>query len=195
MLRRCHALGALPFATAVRSLFPMHVHERRRIAVAAMFTLVALPAIWLLDRDDPSPSPNLAAAGVPTPQVEPAAEVAADVATTAAEVPVFLDNTLAVVAPAVIDVALPNAPKATESEGTASYQRYLETTIVRPCTAVTAPSGATITVVNIDNGLSTTCTNTLGFPVSPEITISLDTDVYITIADLVDAPIPVRISW
>ena len=55
--------------------------------------------------------------------------------------------------------------------------------------------GATITVVNIDNGLSTTCTNTLGFPVSPEITISLDTDVYITIADLVDAPIPVRISW
>ncbi|TPW10470.1 MAG: hypothetical protein FD127_3729, partial [Acidimicrobiaceae bacterium] len=111
------------------------------------------------------------------------------------EVPVFLDNTLAVVAPAVIDVALPNAPKATESEGTASYQRYLETTIVRPCTAVTAPSGATITVVNIDNGLSTTCTNTLGFPVSPEITISLDTDVYITIADLVDAPIPVRISW
>jgi hypothetical protein len=169
----------------------MHVHERRRIAVAAAFTLVALPAIWLFDRDDPTASPNVAAAGVPSPQVQPAE----DVATTLAEVPVFLDNTLAIVAPAVIDVALPDAPKATEFQGTASFQRYVDTTIVNPCTAVTAPSGATITVVNIDNGLSTTCTNTLGFAVPGNISISLDTNVYITIADLVDAPIPVLISW
>ncbi|MFM2072701.1 MAG: hypothetical protein RLZZ623_2965 [Actinomycetota bacterium] len=169
----------------------MHVHERRRIAVAAVFTLVALPAIWLFDRSTPTASPSVAAAGVAGPQVQNQA----DVPTTEADKPVFLDNTLAVVAPAVIDVALPNPPKPNETVGTASFQRYLETTIVRPCTAVTAPSGAIITVVNINNGLSTTCTNTLGFSVESNITISLDTDVYSTIADLSDAPIPVRIDW
>ena len=63
------------------------------------------------------------------------------------------------------------------------------------CTAPVAPSGATITIVNIDNGLSTTCTNTLGSPVPPNIAIVIQTDTYIGIADLVDAPIPVRISW
>ena len=169
----------------------MQVHERRRVAVAAVFTLIALPAIWLFDRDDPAASPNVAAAGVPAPAAQPAAEVR----TTAAEIPVFLDNTLAVVAPAVIDVALPDPPGPTDTAGRATYQRYLDTTIDRPCTAVTAPSGAIITVTNVNNGLSTTCTNTLGFSVPADVVVSLDTEVYIAIADLVDAPIPVLISW
>lgn len=177
----------------------MHVHERRRITVAAVFTLVALPAIWLFDRDDPTGSPSVAVAGVPGPQVQVTTQADAAfggaAATTEGETPVFLDNTLPVVAPAVIDVALPEPRSATETDGTATYQRYLGTTVVRPCTAVTAPSGATITVVNVDNGLSTTCTNTLGFSVPPNVTICLDTAVYVEIADLVDAPIPVRISW
>jgi hypothetical protein len=171
----------------------MEVHERRRLVVATAFTLVALPSIWLFDRDDPNSrgSSGLAAAGVMTPA--PAA--AATTATTEPEVPIFLDNTIVVVAPAVIDVALPDPPGEREALGKATYRRYVDTSITRPCTTHLAPSGATITVTNIDNGLSTTCTNTLGMSKPADADLVIDTNVYVAIADLVDAPVPVRLSW
>jgi hypothetical protein len=171
----------------------MEVHERRRLVVATAFTLIALPSIWLLDRDDPGSrgSSSVAAAGLETP--DPAAS--ASTPTTEPERPIFLDNTAVVVAPAVIDVALPDAPGDREALGKATYRRYLDSTIPSPCTTYLAPSGATVTVTNIDNGLSTTCTNTLGVSKPADADIVMHTDVYVAIADLVDAPIPVRLSW
>lgn len=160
--------------------------------MAAAFTIIALPSVWLLDRDTPTVSPSVAAAGVPGPQLDPADPIAA---TTTPEIPVFLTNTVAAVAPAVVDIALAAPLGANEAEGGATYQHFLESTLTNPCTAPVAPSGATITIVNIDNGLSTTCINTLGSRVPPNIAIVIQTDTYTGIADLVDAPIPVRISW
>lgn len=172
----------------------MDVNERRRLAFATVLTFVALPAIWLFDRDEPSPpgSPSVAAAGVPSPEVA-AVPGAAD--TTEPEIPVFLDNTIAVVAPAVIDVALPDPPGEHEYDGRATFKRFVDPPSSRPCSAPAVPSRAVITVTNVDNGLSTTCINTLGVSVPANVSIALDTDVYVTIADLVDAPITVRISW
>ena len=171
----------------------MEVHERRRLVVATAFTLIALPSIWLFDRDDPSsrgPS-GVAAAGVATPE----AVAEATTPTTQPEVPIFLDNTIVAVAPAVIDIALPDAPGEREAVGKASYRRYVDSEITTPCTTYLAPSGATITVTNIDNGLAITCTNTLGVAKPADADIVIDTDVYVAIADLVDAPVPVRLSW
>ena len=172
----------------------MEVHDRRRLVIAAAFTLVALPSLWLFDRDDPSSHgpTSVAAAGLDTPE---GAGAAATTPSTEPEKPIFLDNTIPAVAPAVIDVALPQAPGPDEATGKATYRRYDGTTIVRPCTTYLAPSGATITVTNIDNGLATTCTNTLTMAKPPDADLILDTNVYVTIAALVDAPIPVRLSW
>jgi hypothetical protein len=185
--------GALSFGLPVRSLLPMEVHERRRLVIATAFTLVALPSIWLFDRGDPdSPgSSTVAAAGV----VTPAGVASGTTPTTEPEVPIFLDNTIVVVAPAVIDIALPDAPGDREATGKATHRRYVDSTIFRPCTTYLVPSGATITVTNIDNGLSTTCTNTLGVSKPADADIVMDTDVYVAIADLVDAPVPVRLDW
>jgi hypothetical protein len=171
----------------------MEVHDRRRLVIAAAFTLVALPSIWLFDRGDPSSpgSPTVAAAGVETP----AAAAAATTPTTEPEQPIFLDNSVLAVAPAVIDVALPAPPGDKEATGKATYRRYEGTIIFRPCTSYLAPSGATITVTNIDNGLSTTCTNTLTMAKPPDADLIMDTSVYVAIAALVDAPIPVKLSW
>jgi hypothetical protein len=171
----------------------MEVHERRRLVVATAFTLVALPSIWLLDRDDPDSrgSSSVAAAGLATP--DPVADETTP--TTQPEVPIFLDNTVVAVAPAVIDIALPDAPGDREVQGKATYRRYDDTTIFRPCTTYLVPSGATVTVTNIDNGLSTTCTNTFGVSKPADADIVMDTNVYVAIADLVDAPVPVRLSW
>ncbi|CAB4550155.1 MAG: hypothetical protein F2534_05350 [Actinobacteria bacterium] len=169
----------------------MDVHERRRIALATVFTVVALPAIWLFDRDDPTASPGVAAAGVPAPAVSTVEELPVD---TEPEVPVFLDNTVVVVAPAVIDVALPDAPGDDEKEGTASFKRFDQTTD-RMCAAPGLPSNTLITVTNIDNGLSITCRTTNGVSVPYGVAVTIDTDLFVKIADLVDAPVPVRISW
>ncbi|MFN6119732.1 MAG: hypothetical protein ACK5CE_08890, partial [Actinomycetes bacterium] len=110
------------------------------------------------------------------------------------EVPVFLDNTVVVVAPAVIDVALPDAPGDDEKEGTASFKRFDQTTD-RMCAAPGLPSNTLITVTNIDNGLSITCRTTNGVSVPYGVAVTIDTDLFVKIADLVDAPVPVRISW
>jgi hypothetical protein len=50
-------------------------------------------------------------------------------------------------------------------------------------------------VVNIDNGQSITCANTLGMAVPGGADIVLDTDVFTRIGNLADAPVPVRVSW
>ncbi len=169
----------------------MDVHERRRVVLATAFTLVALPAIWLFDRDDPPAAPGVAAAGLPAP----AATESAATLDTEPEVPIFLDNTVVVVPPAVIDVALPEAPGPNEVTGTASFKRFPVDAGDRRCAAPRAPSGALLTVTNIDNGMSLTCRNTTGVAMPYGITVGIDTDLFVQIADLVDAPVPVRVSW
>ena len=170
----------------------MDVYQRRRVAIAAVFTVAAVPIVLLLGSDDSASTAVTDGSGT-VATVETTIEFT--VPTTAEQLPVFLDNTAVIVPPAVIDVARPLATTATEQQGRATYLRYLQTSVARPCTAPKAPSGAVITVTNIDNGLTTTCTNTLGVSIAAEVDIAIDTLVFTTIADLVDAPIFVRMSW
>jgi hypothetical protein len=169
----------------------MNVHERRRIVLASALTLVALPAIWLLDRDDPAASPNVAVVGVPAPNVT----AVATPATASPEMPVFLDPDGAAQAAPVVASAATAAPASTnEITGMGTFKRF-EGATVPSCTVPTAPSRALITVTNVDNGLSLTCTNNLGITTLAGVIVTIDTDVYVTIADLVDSPVPVRVDW
>lgn len=169
----------------------MDMYQRRRVAIAAVFTLAALPAVWLLDRSDSDAGAAPDAAGTAVT----VSTVAFTVPTTVDEPPAFLSNTVVIVPPAVIDVARPEPLATNELEGKASFKRWTQTTVTRPCTVPTAPSGAAITITNIDNGLTATCTNTLGTSVPAGIDALIDTPVFTSIADLVDAPIFVRVSW
>jgi hypothetical protein len=69
------------------------------------------------------------------------------------------------------------------------------TTTAAVCTTLLAPDGALLTVTNLDNGQTTTCTNTLGMALPAGSDIVLNTAIYVTIGDLADAPVPVRVSW
>ena len=164
----------------------MRAHERRRLVVAATLTAVALPALWLFDGSeaDDSAAPATAA---------DADAVASDPGASA--VPVYLDDTTPVVAPAVIDIAVPERPGAREANGRATFKQYLDAPVERPCTTSLAPTGVELTITNIDNGHSTTCTNTRSVTVPPGADIAIDTEVYIVIGELVEAPVPVRINW
>jgi hypothetical protein len=165
----------------------MRQPERRRLVLAATVTALAVPALWLFDDgDEPGEAaPTTATAvegGLPSDAGDPG-------------VPVFLEDTTPLVAPAVIDIAIPAAPGSREARGAATFKRFDSTGAQSRCSTPLAPPGVLITVTNVDNGLSTTCTNTASVSVPPGADITLDTAVYVTIAELAEAPVPVRITW
>lgn len=171
----------------------MRVHERRRLVLATAFTVVALPAIWLIDRDDSSAVNGSAVAAIGVP--EPQADADEPETTLVLEVPVFLDNTAVVAQPAVIDIAVPDTVRATERTAKLTYKDYAQFEGVDLCTLAGAPSGAKITVTNVDNGQHVTCTNNLGMSIPVGSDMAIDINLFVTIADLVDAPVPVLVSW
>ncbi len=171
----------------------MNATDRRRVVVASVFTLVALPALWALNRDSASTSvsPAVGAAGIDVGDAK--VETAPSTTAYVPEPPLFVGGDDAPVPPAAINVAVPPAPGATEALAHATFRRY--GTNARQCTTLLAPDGAALTVVNLDNGQKTTCTNTLGMPMPSGADLVLDTSVFSEIGDLADAPVPVRVSW
>ena len=97
-------------------------------------------------------------------------------------------------APVVASAATADPAGTNEITGMGTFKRF-EGATSPSCTVPTAPSGALITVTNVDNGLSLTCTNNLGITTLAGVIVTIDTDVYVTIADLVDSPVPVRLDW
>lgn len=172
----------------------MIASDRRRAAAATIFTVMALPALWVLNRESAATSgaPKVGAAGV---------EVVADVGANTVpatepyqpEPPSFVGGDEQPATPDQINVAVPPAPGENEVIAKASFKRYSAGS--RQCTTLLAPDGAMLTVENIDNGQSTTCTNTLGMAIPAGADIVLHTDVFGEIGDLADAPVPVRVSW
>lgn len=173
----------------------MIASDRRRLVAASLFTVLALPALWALNRESASSSgaPSVGAAGV---------EVAAPIGDAAAPTtqpyepqrPSFVGGEVEpTLPPAVVNVAVPPAPGDRETLARASFRRYVAGS--RQCTTLLAPDGATLTVVNVDNGQVTTCTNTYGIAVPFGADMVLHTEVFSEIGDLADAPLPVRVSW
>ena len=169
----------------------MNSKDRRRLTVASMFTLVALPAVWIVDHND-------ARSAASTPAAAGVAHVGADEAPSTSvytpDAPIFLDGPPPGANPAVVDIIVSPAPTATEASGRASFRRYANAA-QRPCTTALAPWGSTLTVTNTDNGQTTTCVNSLSKPLPAGVDVVIHTDLFTTISDLADAPVPVRISW
>jgi len=173
----------------------MTTSDRRRVAAATLFTLVALPALWMLNRESAANSraPSVGAAGV-----DVVAQVGDEKAPTTVpyepETPSFVGgDTDTALPPAVVNVAVPPAPDANEALGKASFRRLAAGS--RQCSTLLAPNGVILTVINIDNGQSTTCTNAYGIAAPPGADVVLHTDVFSEIGDLTDSPVPVRVSW
>ncbi|MDP2290223.1 MAG: hypothetical protein Q8M22_03490 [Actinomycetota bacterium] len=180
----------------------MIASDRRRVAAASLFTVLALPALWVLNRESAATSsaPTVGAAGVEVASPEVVAPIGDQAAPTTApyvpDPPLFVSgesDAEAPSGPAVVNVAVPPAPGPTEVVGNASFRRFAAGS--RQCTTLLAPDGASLTVVNVDNGQTTTCTNTYGMAIPAGADIVLHTDVFSEIGDLADAPVPVRVSW
>lgn len=174
----------------------MDVHLRRRVAFATVLTLVAIPAYLMLGRDAADSSTSVTGESDTTLAMTGAESTVAFTLppTTIAE-PIFLDDDVVIVPPAVIDVVRPEPTSDNRLEGRATFQRFETTTAERLCTSYAMPDGTLLTVTNVANGLSATCRNRWGTPLASGVDVVLDTDLYTSIADLADAPIFVRLTW
>lgn len=80
------------------------------------------------------------------------------------------------------------------ARGSASYKRFPESSKTG-CATNLVPLGTVLTVLNLNNGRKTTCTNINIGPTSGTFDIILNTAIFESIAELVDAPIPVELTW
>ncbi|HEY5664311.1 MAG TPA: hypothetical protein VIS05_09775 [Ilumatobacter sp.] len=174
--------------------------QRRRVAVALAITVIAVPAAFLLNRDnsaDPA-SPTITLVGEVDLGSDPDADGVESPSATDAmgTAPVgFLDGTQPARADDPATIAIPRLPASID--GRASF-RYSIVDVVG-CLARGVPQGALVTVSNRDNSRSVTCINNVeieGFDVSQMTDdVLLHPDAFLQIGDLTDAPIPVQIIW
>jgi hypothetical protein len=178
----------------------MNTIERRRVVAASIFTLVALPALWVIGRHSAttSGSPATGAVGIDVPGVG-GHDTAPPTSAYRPRPPVFVGGDTTPAAPGVIEVAVPPAPSKNQFTGKASFFRYSTIaalpTNIAPCTTSKVPDGTQLTVTNLDNGQFTHCVNIVGLKVPNSADIVLDTPLLAAISNLTDAPIPVRVSW
>jgi len=162
-----------------------------------VLTIVALPAIWLFTRGEASRgtvAPSLGAAGLATPEAP-----AGSVADTASDPfgtngPIFIDGPTTPPKPAVIQIVVPRQDGTNFKDGAATYKRAVGAA-PDSCSAPNAAFGATLTVTNRDNGRVVTCVNRKPVALAAGLEIVLSADQFEKIGRLVDAPIPVRVSW
>ena len=109
--------------------------------------------------------------------------------------PAFLPSASSSVAPQIITVNVPAPPTGTVIDGRASYVRWPQTMGLRPCATPHALIGAIITVRNLDNGRQVKCNNVSIESLRDGSVIILHTEVFLELADLIDSPIPVEISF
>jgi hypothetical protein len=170
----------------------MNPYDRRRLALASIFTVAALPALWIINRNDTrSIAPAVGAAGVPSVN----ADQSPPTSTYTPDPPIFLNGPPPGAHPAVVDILTPQPPSATEATGLAGFRRY-PSPETRPCTTALAPLGVKLTITDTDNGHTTTCVNSLSSkPLPAGVDIVLHTDLFAELSNLADAPVPVHISW
>jgi hypothetical protein len=179
--------------------------DRVRLIVASCLTVAALPFLLNEGTAQRAERPPTVAAVAPGGEAlasplgdEEHSTVAADTAAPSAEDPSFLFSaaTDPTTAPAIV-VAVPTSTSPTSASGRASFRRWAEgsTSVSAPCAAWFLDLGTAVTVTNLDNGHTVECVISDRTGVPEDLVIVLDSAVFEQLADLVEAPIPVTISW
>jgi hypothetical protein len=178
--------------------------QRRRVALAAAITVIAVPSLFLFNNDRAGRDGAVGGTVVGTvvgsvvgarsaDDVSGTSRAAAD--SSASDVmgttPVaYLDGESGENASDPATIAIPRPQVAID--GTASFRRDIPD--VTTCQAFGVPFGSQITVTNLDNSRSVTCIASVG-GAAPKDDVVLHPDAFVEIGDLTDAPIPVSITW
>ena len=157
--------------------------ERRRIVIAALLTVVMLPFI-LLNRTDDKVADS-AEVATTTTQLEQADDGSLE--------PIILGGPSPIVQDGSAQIAYP-ASSLTGVQAIASFSNFDNAPEI-VCYMPQAPLGIKISVQNLNNGRTATCTNVFRTTMPSGASMLLHTKVFESLANLVDAPIPVTVSW
>lgn len=162
--------------------------DRNRFTVAAVATGLLLPILFIAGgRSADSIDTNVTVAPTTTFDTGLSTDNTADA-------PANLDGPVAVESNGQGEIAYPAGNTSQSYRGTASFKSFPESATTG-CATNRAPLGATITLRNLNNGLKTTCLNINIGPISGTFDIIVNLPVFQKIAELVDAPLPVEMSW
>jgi hypothetical protein len=163
--------------------------------VASVITLIALPAIWLVNRDDDTPSsrPNVAAVGVDPGNADEA--VAGDGSADTFDPmgdggAAFLEAPTTVAPPGTVRIAVGTAPDELVGTARATYRRSGIGNEV--CLYNGTHGGDVVTVVNVANGRSIECTTSLMSDGQTGVLI-MSQSRFAKLAELTAAPIHVEV--
>jgi expansin (peptidoglycan-binding protein) len=166
--------------------------DRRRIFAVTVLTLVALPALWWANTsENSSTSPNLAVAGI-DPGVDAPSATSAPAGTGDSlddVAPVFLEGPASAAGAGQSEIAIPAKPLVDGVIATATFRSNL---LDGTCIVADMTSGSKVTVVNLANNRSVSCTTMLA-PGNRAGDLVMSTNAFASIADLTDAPISVEI--
>ena len=165
--------------------------ERRRLVIAIVITLIAVLASMASGNGGSNASTDETSTGEISGGLVGSTTLTPDGPAS----PAFLPATESTTAPQIITVNVPAPPTGTVLTGTASYIRWPQTMGLEPCATPHALIGAVITVTNLNNGRQIECNNVSIEALRDGSVILIHTDVFLELADLVDAPIPVEINF
>jgi hypothetical protein len=163
--------------------------DRRRFVAATVLTLLALPALWYANTTDNSSAPSLAVAGIDPGVDASERESSTPVVDDDIVAPVYLEGPSSAAGAGQPEIAIPARPLVDGITAKATFRGNLSD---GTCIVAGLTSGTRITVVNLDNNRSVTCTTVLA-PGSQSDVLVMRTSAFATIADLTDAPISVEI--
>ncbi len=160
----------------------LSVYERRRATVLAVVTVVVLGLVWGNRGGDSATTAEAIATTTTSVLVD---ESIPDPVILGGPTPLAPSGSAAIAYPAVN----PN-----EETGLATFSNlgYTQTPV---CYSTVVPAGASVTVTNVNNGRTVKCTSVYSLLVPAGMDIMLHSSLFTKIANLIDAPIPVKISW
>ena len=163
--------------------------DKGRLLVLAVLTLLALPTIWLINRDRDDSRPNVAAVGI-----NPGSQDATSPPTTFDPMGPGGDGYLeqvTIVTPATVSISHGDGGETTLGQAVATYttSHSLGPSL---CRYNGISGGQVVTVVNVANGRSMRCTTRI-WPGGDHGTLVMRDTKFQQIADLTSAPIHVEI--
>ena len=167
--------------------FELEPRDRRRVVVAALVSLVALPALWVAARNDNSAAPNTASVGVEVGASAAAQSNSVPLPDPGQQVPAFLSGPEPI-APGIAQVAVPGEQGET-FRADATYSGDVPSWL---CVTNVVQSGLDVTVVNLDNNRSVTCQTQTSSEVQDDVVV-LGTSLLANLADITEVPLSVEL--
>lgn len=162
--------------------------DRNRMTVAIVATVLLVTLTFLASGGSPDASKNASAVSTTTTY---------DLGLTTGDTvdaPANLDGPVSQDPNGQGQIAYPANNDGQMLRGSASYKRFPESSKTG-CATNLVPLGTVLTVLNLNNGRKVVCTNINIGPTSGTFDIILNTAIFESIAELVDAPIPVELTW